>query len=212
MPKKTAKPIKQDPIQRKSSVDVRRPPVAPKRWRLTKKQYRFFRTVFVDGHSIEQALDMHGIRCRTVHRWLAAPFFMRELQTNLERCYIQARVEMIRDFPKAIKTVLNISDKLMRPEDFRRLCSELVRLYSEFGRMERAVKRPQAAEPVRFDVLMEQCGVKLSPGGVIRASSDVAQLPQKPVFQLKNAENDLVPELSDENRGNFPHKTKGSAE
>lgn len=159
----------------------------PKRQRLTKKQYKFFRTVFVDNYSIEQALEYNGTARQTFHRWLTCPVFMRHLQTNLERCYIQARVEMIRDFPNAIKTAINITDKLMRPEDYRRLCGELVRLYSDFGRMERSAKRPpQVVEPARVDVLVEQCGVKLSPSGVVQASSGAPELPEKPVFQPKN--------------------------
>jgi len=156
------------------------------RRRLTKKQYAFFRAVFVDGWSIEKALPLNGIRIQTFHRWLSCPVFMRHLQTNLERCYIQARVEMIRDFPKAIKTVLNITDKLIRPEEFRRLCTELVRLYSDFGRMERSAKRaPAVAEPARFDVLVEQFGVKLGPCGVVQKAPGEGEHLRKPVLQIE---------------------------
>ncbi|MCE5185448.1 MAG: hypothetical protein LLF76_04920 [Planctomycetaceae bacterium] len=172
-------------------VNQQSPIGTPKRASLNKKQFAFFRTVFGQGCKIEQAMNIHRIKCRTFHRWLADPVFMRELQANLERCYIEARVEMIRGFPHAISTVLKITDKLMRPEDFRRLCSELTRLYSDFGKMERAVKRPQcgAVEPGRLDALLEQCRVKLSPAAVIQGPAEVAQTPQKTVLQLKNAHN-----------------------
>jgi hypothetical protein len=159
-----------------------------RRRRLTKKQYAFFRAVFVDGFSIADALPLNSIRMQTFHRWLTCPVFMRHLQNNLERCYIQARVEMIRDFPKSIKTVLNIPDKLIRPEEYRRLCTELVRLYSDFGRMERSAKRPSSVvEPARFDALVEQFGVKFSPLGGVQSPLGVGEHPRKAVLQLEKA-------------------------
>ena len=64
-----------------------------KRVRLSAKQKAFLSDVFIDGRTVQEAMDARRIRPQILYNWLRKPCFQQAVEMGTSRYHLQARIE-----------------------------------------------------------------------------------------------------------------------
>lgn len=161
----------------------------PKRRRLSKAQGEFLSEIFFRKVNIETALLVTQVSYFKFARWLNNPLFLARLQNQLDVSAMVVHIETVQRMPTAVATMMSMADKLVRPEEYRKLATELVRLLGELQKMDYGSRRLQHGFNMdQYGALLERFGYKMDKNGALMACDCIKQTTGNKVFGTKNAE------------------------
>lgn len=163
-------------------------PRKPRGPRLNSRQVTFFRHVFGVGLPVGNVLQDLNIRVSTFNRWLQSPRFLKELEMNFNRFYMEARIEVARSIGPAVCGLSDVNQKTLNPEAVRKAGNDLLKLQHMYSALPGAsgMRLRIGSKTHRFGLLLEQFGLRIT-----QESHDFTQpcLSNSPEKALKSAQN-----------------------
>ena len=190
-------------------------PNSAKRKRLSTKQIKFLRLVFLNGLTVNEAVGELKIRLTTFDRWLTRPLFVKRLRMHINHYYFEAHMELARSTPEAISCLTFLRQKSFRHQEVRQACNDLLNFHRQYGKFteiettRRTKKTKNDAVWDKFEVFLEQFDAVLDSKSAVSDKQHRTKNTKKPHFQHKKQRNrELPPPRSVPEHPRRPHGAK----
>lgn len=175
------------------------------RHRLSQKQLWFLNNVFVANQHVSDALGNLCIRPSTFQRWLTKPLFLERLRMHISHAYLEARVELARNVPRAVSGLSFLSEKSLRHTEVRKACTDILTFYQQMAKTAAGSKTVQNGSVLdNFGAFLEQFGNVLDKKGAALDKFGNTNTPKNRVFDTENEENANFTPLIPENNPQYP--------
>jgi hypothetical protein len=106
---------------------------------LRKKQLAVIDALFDGGIDEQTALDKHGIRSTTYHRWYGEELFRAELGRRIAAAQLQSRALMAKHCLAAARKLVKLTES-QNPETARKACLDIICPHEKGGKADKAHK------------------------------------------------------------------------